>query len=86
MGQRRNLRPRSARTWDDETKLSTIKSCYPIGSEETFLSRDNADEAARINYDEEGIRIQVYDMENVGERGGINVEYAYLTWEEVKSG
>ncbi|WP_346690379.1 LPD5 domain-containing protein [uncultured Cloacibacillus sp.] len=71
-------------TWDDETKLSTIKSCYPIGSEETFLSRDNADEAARINYDEEGIRIQVYDMENVGERGGINVEYAYLTWEEVK--
>lgn len=72
-------------TWDDETKLSAIKDSYPIGSEDTLLSPDNAEEAARIRYDDEGISIRVYDTEAAGEQGNIQrIEYAFLTWKEVK--
>lgn len=71
-------------TWDDETKLLTVQGCYPIGESDTLLSPDNANEAARIYYDEDGMRIHVYDIETIGEHGARNVEYAFLTWEEVK--
>lgn len=69
---------------DGEAKLSAFKNCYPIGAQDTLLSRDNAHEAVCIYYDEDGMRIHVYDMENVSERGVRNVEYAFLSWEEAK--
>ena len=69
---------------DSETKLSALKNCYPVGAQDTLLSRDNAHEALCIYYDEDGMRIHVYDMENVSERGVRNVEYAFLSWEEAK--
>lgn len=69
---------------DSETKLSALKNCYPVGAQDTLLSRDNTHEAVCIYYDEDGMRIHVYDMENVSERGVRNVEYAFLSWEEAK--
>ena len=47
---------------DSEAKLSAFKNCYPIGAQDTLLSRDNAHEAVCIYYDEDGMRIHVYDM------------------------
>lgn len=71
-------------TEDDAEKISALQISYPIGKEEILLTPDNTGESGRIYYDEDGIRIHVYDEKTVGEHGYRNTECVYLHWKEIK--